>query len=62
MAGFWITGMPCSDKTTLGRALVGRLGELGRVACLVDRDVVRRGELSRGLGFSAAYRLPQLPT
>ena len=57
MAIFWLTGMPCSGKTTIGRALVERLGELGRVACLIDGDVVRRGKLSRGLGFSAADRL-----
>ena len=57
MAVFWLTGMPCSGKTTIGRALVERLGESGRVACLIDGDVVRRGELSRGLGFSAADRL-----
>ena len=56
MAIFWLTGMPCSGKTTVGRALVERLGELGRVACLIDGDVVRRGELSRGLGFSEADR------
>lgn len=56
MAVFWLTGMPCSGKTTVGRALVEHLGELGRVACLIDGDVVRRGELSRGLGFSAADR------
>ena len=56
MAVFWLTGMPCSGKTTIGRALVERLGELGRVACLIDGDVVRRGELSRGLGFSADDR------
>ena len=56
MAVFWLTGMPCSGKSTVGRALVERLGELGRVACLIDGDVVRRGELSRGLGFSAADR------
>ena len=56
MAIFWLTGMPCSGKTTIGHALVRRLGELGRVACLIDGDVVRRGELSRGLGFSTADR------
>ena len=56
MTVFWLTGMPCSGKTTIGHALVQRLGELGRVACLIDGDVVRRGELSRGLGFSAADR------
>ena len=57
MAVFWLTGMPCSGKTTIGRALVERLGDLGRVACLIDGDVVRRGTLSSGLGFSAADRL-----
>ena len=56
MAVFWLTGIPCAGKTTIGRALVDRLGELGRVACLIDGDVVRRGELSRNLGFSAADR------
>ena len=49
--------MPCSGKTTVGRALVERLGGLGRVARLIDGDVVRRVELSRELGFSAADRL-----
>ena len=57
MAVFWLTGMPCSGKTTVGHSLVERLGAMGRVACLIDGDVVRRGELSRGLGFSAADRL-----
>ena len=56
MAIFWITGVPCSGKTTIGRALVERLGLRGRVACLIDGDVARRGELSRGLGFSTADR------
>ena len=56
MAIFWLTGMPCSGKTTVGLALVERLGMLGRVACLIDGDVARRGELSRGLGFSVADR------
>ena len=56
MAVFWLTGIPCSGKTTIGRALVDGLGEIGRVACLLDGDVVRRSELSRGLGFSAADR------
>lgn len=50
----WLTGPPSAGKTTLGRALVGRLGE-ARGAELLDGDEVRT-LLSRGLGFSREDR------
>jgi adenylylsulfate kinase len=47
-----LTGLPCSGKTTLSRALKERLGERAGV---LDGDEVRR-TLSADLGFSRADR------
>ncbi len=51
----WLTGLPCSGKTTLGFALTDRLRAEGLQAEFLDGDVVRR-ELWRDLGFSKADR------
>lgn len=48
----WLTGLPCSGKTTIGRALVERLGSR---SCLLDGDVVRGG-LNADLSFSSRDR------
>lgn len=51
----WLTGLPCSGKTTLGLALTGRLLAAGRKAELLDGDVLRR-ERWKDLGFSRPDR------
>jgi adenylyl-sulfate kinase len=51
----WLTGLPCSGKTTLGRAVAERLKASGRKTEFLDGDVVRR-ELWRELTFSKADR------
>lgn len=51
----WLTGLPGAGKSTLGALVQGRLSELGRPACVLDGDIVRRG-LSRDLGFTEADR------
>jgi len=51
----WLTGLPCSGKTTLGLAVTGRLKASGLKAEFLDGDVVRR-ELWRELAFSKADR------
>ena len=51
MAIFWLTGMPCSGKTTVGRALVERLGELGRGLGFSEAD--RRENVRRVAALAA---------
>ncbi len=51
----WLTGLPCSGKTTLGLALTERLRTSGCQAEFLDGDVIRR-ELWRDLGFGKADR------
>jgi adenylyl-sulfate kinase len=51
----WLTGLPCSGKTTLGLAVARRLEDSGRKVEFLDGDVVRR-ELWRELAFSKADR------
>ena len=51
----WLTGLPCSGKTTLGLSVTGRLKAAGCQAEFLDGDVVRR-ELWRELAFSKADR------
>lgn len=48
---YWLTGLPASGKTTLGKTLVSRLIELAHTAVLLDGDVIRAG-LCADLGFS----------
>jgi adenylyl-sulfate kinase len=51
----WFTGLPCSGKSTLGRALEQRLRSLERRVEVLDGDEVRT-RLTKGLGFSKADR------
>lgn len=57
MGGFtvWLTGLPCSGKSTLGRLLERALAEQGRTAALLDGDEVRT-RICKGLGFSREDR------
>ena len=51
----WLTGLPCSGKTTLALALERQLFELGALAQVIDGDNLRLG-LSRDLGFTPGER------
>ena len=47
----WLTGLPCSGKTTIARAVVKKLGSE-----FLDGDVLRNSEFSKGIGFSKEDR------
>jgi len=51
----WLTGLPCSGKSTLARNLARRLLRRGRKVEVLDGDLVRQS-LSYGLGFSREDR------
>jgi adenylylsulfate kinase len=51
----WLTGLPGSGKTTIAKALLPRLKELGFKVELLDGDIVRK-ELSPELGFTKQDR------
>ena len=51
----WMTGLSGAGKTTLARAVERRLHDAGRLACVLDGDVLRAG-LNSNLGFSDADR------
>ncbi len=51
----WLTGPPCSGKSTIAEVLTQLLLEHGRQVTLLDGDVVRT-HLSRELGFSKEDR------
>jgi len=52
----FFTGLPCAGKSTLAKALLAKLVEMGgRRITLLDGDVVRKN-LSSELGFSKAHR------
>lgn len=51
----WLTGLPCSGKSTLAKLLFGRLVELGYPVEILDGDEVRK-RLTKGLGFSKEDR------
>jgi adenylylsulfate kinase len=55
----WLTGLPCSGKTTLADALIPKLEAAGYAPYRLDGDVIRRG-LSCDLGFSAGDRRENL--
>ncbi len=54
-AVIWLTGLPGSGKSTLGRGLERRLFEDGGAAVLLDGDTLRGG-LNADLGFAPADR------
>jgi adenylylsulfate kinase len=54
-ATVWLTGLPSAGKTTIARAVAGRLTARGRRAEVLDGDELREF-LSAGLGFSRADR------
>lgn len=51
----WLTGLPSSGKTTVGRALATRLAAEGHRVEILDGDLVRE-HLTADLGFSRADR------
>jgi adenylylsulfate kinase len=51
----WLTGLPCSGKSTIAAKLVEQLRASGRKVEVLDGDVVRE-HLSKGLGFSRTDR------
>jgi adenylylsulfate kinase len=51
----WITGLPCSGKSTLARRLHGRLRASGRSTVLLDGDEMR-GALVPSPGYDAEGR------
>ena len=51
----WITGLPCSGKTSISKALHTRLKKESLNSHILDGDVIRRG-LSSDLNFSAEDR------
>jgi len=51
----WLTGLPSSGKTTIGKELVERLTARDRYVDLLDGDEIRKG-LSADLGFDRVSR------
>ncbi|MBK9515998.1 MAG: adenylyl-sulfate kinase [Anaeromyxobacter sp.] len=64
----WLTGLPSSGKSTLGRRLAARLRAAGRPAALLDSDALRaalgrpagRGPAERAAFYRALARLAAL--
>ncbi|MFH0241762.1 adenylyl-sulfate kinase [Streptomyces sp. HK10] len=54
-ATVWLTGLPSAGKTTIARALAGRLRDGGHRVEVLDGDEIREF-LSAGLGFSREDR------
>lgn len=51
----WLTGLSAAGKSTIATALHGRLLAAGRLAYVLDGDVLRKG-LCSDLGFSPEHR------
>jgi len=51
----WLTGLPCSGKTTIGQALYKEIKQRGLLVRHLDGDVVRK-EMNKDLGFSKKDR------
>lgn len=54
-ATLWLTGLPCSGKSTLGEKLGQKLEKLDKRVELLDGDFLRKG-ICRDLGFSKEDR------
>jgi adenylylsulfate kinase len=54
-ATLWLTGLPCSGKTTLASRMGEELARRGHRAVVLDADVLR-ATVCRGLGFSREDR------
>jgi adenylyl-sulfate kinase len=50
-ATIWLTGLPCSGKSSIARLAAAELQRRGRRVEILDGDSVRE-QLSKGLGFS----------
>ncbi len=55
----WLTGLPCSGKSTIAEILSVMLQARGKKVTLLDGDVVRT-HLSKGLGFSKEDRITNI--
>ncbi len=55
----WLTGLPCSGKSTIAEILSIMLQARGKKVTLLDGDVVRT-HLSKGLGFSREDRITNI--
>ena len=55
----WLTGLPCSGKTTLAQQLKDKLDNKGIKSVLLDADDIRGG-LNADLGFSQKDRIENL--
>ena len=55
----WLTGMPCSGKTTLANGLQRKLKGLGKFYITLDGDDLR-SKINRDLGFSEKDRAENL--
>lgn len=51
----WMSGLPCSGKTTIGKGLEQKLSNEGFLIRMLDGDITRKGICS-DLGFSEADR------
>jgi adenylyl-sulfate kinase len=52
----WLTGLPCSGKSTLARDIALSLGVQNKEVHILDGDQWRRGVLASDLGFSPEDR------
>ena len=50
----WFTGIPCSGKTTIAKALIEKIG--AQHCELLDGDVLRGSNFAKGVGFDKADR------
>ena len=58
-AVMWITGLPCSGKTTLSEKLRLSLCHKNILTYIIDGDQIRKG-LSSDLGFLKEFNLPKI--
>lgn len=56
----WLTGLPCSGKTTIAKELKKILEAKGKCVEHLDGDIVRSGGLSKDLGFKPKDRKKNL--